>query len=435
MTHTQIAPAETTLALPYSMGIQAMPGATGRTVPGSFHFMAVCEHFNIDTSDPKALAGACDHMVSYENHASLIAALESGEIDLAMIAVDNNNSGRVASAIEALRGKNLHIIGKIAIAVGQHLLLPPGKTEEDITQVASQKPALDQAEPGLNQSWKRLERPDTVGSAAEVAAAPDGKIDGMVTAAIASRMAGETTGLTVGRQVSPDGNATTFWIVTTKPENYPHISAEAPSHAAFTFSTADAAGSLLEVVRAFSQGGDGFNFTDIDCHLSPGDSEHPVFFAEVALTNPQDAARFRAISAQLAGRYALHELGIYSDRTDPALHTAITRHIDIDSAPIPTISWHGRNPVDGSTVVYVQSSGQTGSLEGMLTVFKEQDINLTTMTRPIAPDNNGKRGFGFVVPPDTSVDTAVAALKERGYLAHTYIYSDKELVPHILAET
>ncbi|QQS18730.1 hypothetical protein IPL68_01445 [Candidatus Saccharibacteria bacterium] len=248
-------------------------------------------------------------------------------------------------------------------------------------------------------------------------------------------MAGETTGLTVGTRVSPDGNATTFWLVTTKPENYPDITAMTPTHAAFTFSTADEAGALLEVVRSFSQGGEGYNLTDIDCHLSPDDSDQPVFIAEVALDEQHGAEAFHAIAKQLAGKYALNILGIYADKTDPSLHTTVTRPANAEATPIPKISWHGRDPSEGSQVIYVQSNGQTGSLEGMLTVFDELEINLTTMTRPIAPDNNGKRGFGFVVSPGIPVDTAIAELKKQGYEAAAYTYRDQELVPNITAKS
>ena len=421
--------AETTLSMPHKMGIQAKPGEANMTIPGAFHFIAGCEYFNVDTSDPDALDEACERMVSYEDHESLIGALEHGEIDIAIIAVDNNNSGRVVSAIEALRGKNLQIIGKIAIAVDQHILLPPDVAEENVQQVISQKPALVQAEPNLPQHWVRLERSDTVGSAVEVSATPDGKIEGKVTAAIASHMAGETTGLTVGRKVSPEGNATTFWLVTTKPENYPDITAQTPTHAAFTFSTADAAGALLKVVSTFSQQGEGFNFTDIDCHLSPDDSEHPVFFAEVALRNQQDMYNFHAITSNLAGEYALKVLGVFADKTDQTLHTAVSRPTNAEASPIPQISWHGRDPSEGSSVIYVQSNGQPGSLEAMLTVFDGQAINITTMTRPIAPDDNGKRGFGFVVSPGVTIDAAVKALQEQGYETNSYTYTNNKLLP------
>ncbi|QQS18729.1 hypothetical protein IPL68_01440 [Candidatus Saccharibacteria bacterium] len=176
MTTTLTAPAESSLFMPSPMGIQAMP-KDGETIPGAFHFIANCDFFEVDISDNDAIAEACKHMVSYESHELLIQALLSGEIDIAIIAVDNNNSGRVVSAIEALRGKNLSIIGKTAIAADQYILLPQGVSEDDVEQVASQKPALDQAKPNLPPQWTVLERPDTVGSAIEVAAAHRGIIN------------------------------------------------------------------------------------------------------------------------------------------------------------------------------------------------------------------------------------------------------------------
>ncbi|MBL8121156.1 hypothetical protein JNM87_00190 [Candidatus Saccharibacteria bacterium] len=400
---------------------------------GSWHHRAILDFFGIALDSARAVE-AQSHLVQHETHDDLVASLSNGETDIAMIAVDNNNSGRVTSAIEALRrNPKLRILGKIALTIEQRLLLHLNHALEDIEQVASQRPALDQAAGKIAlHEWLELERADTAGSAFEVAKA-DGIVEGFdgvkrPTAAIASELAGKLAGLAIGDVLSPPGNATTFWLVTSDPEKYEAKFTPNATHAAITFSVPNRKGSLLEMVRTFSEAG--FDFTDIDSHLaSEGDTRS--FFAELKFNGDANAAKFKALVDSM--REAHHEievLGTYEDRTADSVHTTSVHNRQEATTPAVHELWRSREGVtydEGSPVVYVQATNQVGSLQGMLEQFDALDINLVDMSRPYMPDTNGSRGFYFVLEQGADSKQAAQLLRDVGYSVEQYTYRDEAL--------
>ncbi|MFZ1249664.1 MAG: prephenate dehydratase domain-containing protein [Candidatus Saccharimonadales bacterium] len=416
-----------------TIGIQAAPPVNGVFQSGSFHQKAVNEFFGIDATNSTAVSAAEKRLACYPTHNALIQALGEQAIHTAMIAVDNTYSGRVKSAIEAMRGtdgSNYRIVGKIAIAVDQYLLLPPGSREDDITQVMSQLPALVQAEGAIEENgWEALEHHDTVASA-QLVAAQAGMVAGKdgtpkLTAAIASDLAGRKAGLHVGRKLSTEGNATTFWLITDQ-STVPESLAENPTHAAFTFSVPDSKGSLLEIVSRLSDAG--LDLTDIDCHLASTESRRS-FFVELKLGAQAHSTKFHEIMAELKEAYDINVLGVYQDRTTPDVHTAMIRTHKTDLALVHEL-WNGRSGgeiAQNSPVVYVEAKNTVGSLKGMLTAFRDNSINIVDMSRPYAPTGNGSRGFYFVLSPGTVADEVLAQLSADGYETQLCIHDGENL--------
>src|SRR3990167_8600971 len=117
--------------------IERVVGIQGE--PGCFHEEAANQYYGEQEGDVR--------YVPFESHELLLHNLfnPNTEIHEAVIAVDNNTSGRVLSAINALRQHpEVRITGSIIINIDQHLLLPPGHSEKDLQAVISQQPALDQ---------------------------------------------------------------------------------------------------------------------------------------------------------------------------------------------------------------------------------------------------------------------------------------------------
>ncbi len=397
----------------------------------AFHHMALEQWLGAVTEEKKAALQ--QKLVHYPDHDQLMAGLTSGEIDFAIIAVDNNNSGRVTTAIEALRNNPAaSILGKIAIGVKQHALLWPEHEEKDIIQGISQRPALIQSRKGTDErGWVAAERADTAASAKEVAAS-HGMIENaegikVPTAAIGPRLAGEKAGLKVGNVLSPPGNATTFWVITTNPEKYAHLQTEAATHAAFTFSVPDTEGGLLDAVSRFSDAD--FDFTDIDCHLAPKDSSvegRRSFFAEVSLDNVATLALFKELVNRRGADYEIDVLGIYADRTDPSIHTTAIHH---DNKPENIHElWSGRDGhehEDGSPVLYVQGTNRHKMLQTVLRIIKESGTNVDDMSRPLMPPSNGSRGFFFNFTVGTETTRMGDGLVAEGYTIELYTYRAK----------
>ena len=395
---------------------------------GSFHQMALNEMY--EELHPEGFPES--NIKAYETHRELVKALGRGAIDMAMIAVDNNYSGRVGTAIDELRKpeNEFRITGRVTIAVEQHILHHRKHSEADIEHVISQKPALDQvAHEKEAQGWtKMIEAKDTVLSAMEVAR-KKGIIKGKPTAAIASRVAGEANGLNVGLKVSKEGNATTFWRITKEKQFYPEENA---NRLAFTFSTTDHPGSLYDTVAAVSDLG--YDFTDIDCHLAPEDG-HRVFFVEVKI--PEDRNGVEALqelsnvnSEESGQSNQFKPIGVYADITREEVSDVI-RGQDKLAVPdaVNTINWsrEGSEYEEGSSVVYVDAKNEHGSLKGMLAAFRDRDVNIVDMSRPVSTDGNGSRGFYFVAEPGSDVGEVLSQLELNKYFVTHYKYFQKEL--------
>ena len=397
---------------------------------GSFHQMALDELYQDQFGEngyPEA------NIRAFKTHKKLVRALGKGAIDMAVIAVDNNYSGRVGTSIDELRKKEniYHITGEVTVAVDQHILHHSDHKEDDIAHVISQRPALDQvAHEQESRGWtKMIEAKDTVLSAMKVAR-KKGVIKGQPTAAIASKAAGEANGLTVGSKVSKEGNATTFWRITKEKEFHPETDA---NRVAFTFSVADQPGSLYDTVAAISDLG--YDFTDIDCHLAP-EGDQRVFFAEVEIPERKNGImalqELSDINSEGDAQYdSVRPLGVYKDVTKKGVTDVIRGQNTKKELPsaIDTTDWSrpGSSHQDGSNVVYVDAKNEHGSLKGMLEAFKDHDINIIDMSRPVSTDGNGSRGFYFVAEPDVDVSEAMRQLENQKYDPTHYNYIQGEL--------
>lgn len=420
------------------VGIQAAPpkrnflrkiglGRFSKFNHGSFTQMALNEMYEDQFED----GFPTENIRCYETHAEVIQALGRGAIEMAVIPVDNTNSGRVKSAIQALGTAGYQIREKKTIAIDQHLLLSQAHTERDIVQVTSQKPALDQAHAEIEENgWGRIEAKDTVMSAIKVAK-KKGIIGGKITGAIASRLAGEANGLKVGKVLSKPGNATTFWRITAK--NNAEFSAQS-DRMAFSFTVPDRSGSLHDMISPISALG--CNFTDIDCHLSDDDADETSFFAEIAI--PEGVNQDELLRKVLEGTMGKTEpgkflkvMGVYPDTTKPGISDIV--QFDPEATQVPDAinisdwSRRGRSYNEALQIVYVYKNDAVHLLEEITGSFKESSINLLDMTRPTKPDGNGARGFFFHIDADADPSEAIERLKTAGYSVKTYQYKTGEL--------
>lgn len=129
--------------------------------------------------------------VPCETFDDTFAAIQNGDTDLAMIAVDNTLAGRVADVHHLLPGSGLHIIGEFFLPIRHALLGVEGARVEDLTDVYSHVHAIPQCRKVIRKlGLKSHIQADTAGSAAMVAEVGD-----PTKCAIASSMAGKLYGL------------------------------------------------------------------------------------------------------------------------------------------------------------------------------------------------------------------------------------------------
>jgi len=199
----------------------------------------------------------------------VFAGVDEGELDLAVVPVENSLEGAVTAVNELLAVTELAVRGEVEVAVSHCLLAPAGTDHRSIRAVYSHPQALAQCRSFLERN--RLEpRPfyDTAGAARMVARdRPAG------AAAIASELSAELHGLEViaGGVADAGSNSTRFLLLGREP-------AERGDKCSILFSVAHEAGRLHALLALFAEAG--INLTRITSMPSRGAPGSYRFFLD-----------------------------------------------------------------------------------------------------------------------------------------------------------
>lgn len=133
----------------------AIQGATA-----SFHHQAANLYFNqykVNTRECRSFEQVCQ-------------ALNKGEVDYAMMAIENTFTGSLLPNYGLLQSYPHHIIGEQYLHIEQHLMALPGQKTDDIKFVHSHPIALNQCNVYLEQHPHiiAIEKYDTAGSARDI---------------------------------------------------------------------------------------------------------------------------------------------------------------------------------------------------------------------------------------------------------------------------
>lgn len=353
-------------------------------------------------------------MVAYPTHQAQIDALLGGETQEAVIAVDNTTSGRVGSAISAIRDTNLSAVGVEVHRVNQHKIWVPGADPMAAEIVKSQRPAIEQCLTSIaRDGYQPVMGQDTFGSVVELREGK-GIIDGLPAVAIASAAAAELLDMEYDPRPYQDNpqNATKFWILRNGAPN------QTGTHTALTFEVPDRSGALRDAIGIISVQ-HGLDLTDIDSHLAPSDTDKRAFFVEVEhrdADNPEELVKdlgLQGFSPRVMGTYTPHMPADLSSfditQTNHTMPSAL-KHDE----------WNGREGLDlpeDATRLYVETDNRHGALYTVLGHLAQ--VNIVDMGRPTV--TSGKlfhRGFYFVLdgqtPPELIQD-AIGNIKDSQY--------------------
>ena len=193
---------------------------------------------------------ATDELVSLRSMPEVLAATQSGEVDLGFVPIENSIEGTVNISLDALIFENeLLIQREVVAAIRMHLLAPPGMTLEDVTHVVSIPPALAQC-----RGYLASKLPDVVEVAANSTAEAVqqvGESREPGTAALGTLLAAELYGLEVlaaDIEDHPD-NSTRFVLVAR--EGIPPATGHDKT-SIVCFQHADRPGSLHAILGQFS---------------------------------------------------------------------------------------------------------------------------------------------------------------------------------------
>jgi prephenate dehydratase len=123
----------------------------------------------------------------------MFAAVENGDADYALLAVENAVAGSVSGSYELLMEHDLRVRAEVILRVRHMLLAAPGTKSSDLKRVRSHPQALAQCERYLMRRGLEPEPAfDTAGSARDLAQNPDPE-----TGAIAGALAADLYGLEI----------------------------------------------------------------------------------------------------------------------------------------------------------------------------------------------------------------------------------------------
>ena len=225
----------------------------------------------------------------------VIAMVEDGNADLAMIPIENTIAGRVGDIHHLLPSTRLHIIAEHLMPIRFQLMAPKGAALDGIKQAHSHVMALGQCCIFLrNHAIQALTAADTAGAARLVSELADPSV-----AAIAPALAADVYDLDILAENIEDAqhNTTRFAIMAREPIDVDP--GQGKVMMAFLFQVRNIPSSLYKALGGFAT--NGVNITKLESYQIEGSFSASQFYAEIE-GHPEDRA------VQLA----LEELGFFS---------------------------------------------------------------------------------------------------------------------------
>ena len=215
-----------------------------------------------------------------------LSEAELGNVDYAMIPIENSAAGRVADIHRLIPKSNLHINFEHFQKVEHKLLIHPESKIENIKNILSHEQALAQCSDKIQRlNLNILIGADTAGSAKTIS---DEKI--LDTAAIASSLAGKTYGLKVVDEnfANSLNNITRFYVMS-KNENS-EFDKKKSYISSFLFSVKNTPGSLFKVMGGFAT--NNVNMIKLESYNYGADFVITQFYCEIEGHPEQENTKF-----------------------------------------------------------------------------------------------------------------------------------------------
>ncbi|PZU82609.1 MAG: prephenate dehydratase [Shinella sp.] len=233
-------------------------------------------------------------------------ALENGEVDLAMIPIENTLAGRVADIHYLLPLSRLHIVGEYFMPIRFQLMVLPGVGMDEIRTVHSHIHALGQCRKIIRSNgWKAVVAGDTAGAAKLVSEKGD-----RTMAALAPRLAAPLYGLDiVAENVEDSENNVTRFVVLSRDENQPKRASDDETFiTTFVFNVRNIPAALYKALGGFAT--NGVNMTKLESYQIGGKFIATQFYADIE-GHPEDAPVKRALEELSFFSEKVRILGVY----------------------------------------------------------------------------------------------------------------------------
>ena len=204
----------------------------------------------------------------------MIAMVQDGGADCAMVPVENSTAGRVADIHHLLPESGLFIISEHYQPVAHKLLGIKGAQLSDITEVHSHEQGLAQCRLTLHKMGiKPVIHSDTAGAAKDIAARGERHVG-----AIASALAGEIYGLdTVQDSITDKLTNTTRFLVMSREHTVPK-EITAPAMTTIIFEVRSVPAVLYKALGGFAT--NGINLTKLESYMLDGSMNAARFYVD-----------------------------------------------------------------------------------------------------------------------------------------------------------
>lgn len=261
--------------------------------PGSFSHEAAI----------KMVAGA--EIVPCTLSADVFAALVEGDVEAAVIPIENSLAGSVLEHFDLLLAHDVKVVRETMLRIRHNLIACPGAKLDEIDRVLSHPVALAQCRRflGRHPRMKAISYYDTAGSVKQLAELGDSH-----AAAIASEAAARYYGAEIlesGIEDNPE-NYTRFFLVRRTPEATTDPESNKISVA---FSVENRPGSLVAVLLELSQ--QGTNLSKIESRPVHGKPWEYIFYVDAQIHSTEEGSR--AIQALSSHCSMVKELGRYKE--------------------------------------------------------------------------------------------------------------------------
>jgi prephenate dehydratase len=193
----------------------------------------------------------------YGSVGGALAALRSGELDAAMVPIENSVEGGVSATLDALSaGEELVIIGEVLVPVTFVLAARPGIRLEQVDAVGTHSHAWAQVRDWMDANLPDASYVPTLSTAAAAAA-----LDMAVTepqpyqASVSARAAAVTHGLAIlAEDIGDNPNAVTRFVLVSRPGHTPEPTGSDKTSVVL-YQREDHPGGLLELLEQFAARG------------------------------------------------------------------------------------------------------------------------------------------------------------------------------------
>ena len=226
--------------------------------------------------------------------------VKNGEADYGVMAIENSIAGSIIANYGILQDEDVQVCGEYYLPIVQNLMVMPGVTLDQITEVESHPMALLQCVDFLDSHplWKIVESEDTALSAKRLA--EEGNTH---KAAIASTLAAELFGLEI---IQPEINTikknyTRFMVLKRRDNKM----APDANKASLYFKADNRPGALIAALQTFSD----VNMTKLQSYPVPSEPWHYMFHVDLEFDNLE--LYFENLTRLQAATSEVHVYGVY----------------------------------------------------------------------------------------------------------------------------